>query len=127
MTIAATVLAVLLGGGIIWVGVRYLLAPQASASTFGMRGWPAETDNGWLNVKGVRDVVSGIVILVPLALGQTQLVGLILLASALTPFGDAVIVLRSGGSKALAYGMHAGTGVAALVAGALFLASAGTP
>lgn len=123
VTIAATVLAGLLGLGIIWVGARYLLAPQASASTFGLPEWPAASANGWLNVKGVRDIVSGLVILVPLALGQTQVVGWMLLATAITPFTDAAIVLRNGGSKALGYGMHAGTGVAVIVAGVLFLIS----
>jgi hypothetical protein len=117
----ATVLAGLLGLGIILVGARYLLAPQASASTFGLREWPPEGANGWLNVKGVRDIVSGLVILVPLALGQTQVVGWLLLAAAITPFADAVIVLRGGGSKRLAYGVHAATGVAVLAAAALFL------
>ncbi len=121
VTIAATVLACVIGVGIILIGARYLLAPQASASTFGLREWPAEGANGWLNVKGVRDIVSGLVILVPLALGQTQVVGWLLVAAAITPFADAVIVLRGGGSKRLAYGMHGATGVAVLVAAALFL------
>lgn len=73
------------------------------------------------DVKGVRDIVSGLVILVPLALGQTQVLGWLLLAAAVTPFGDAAIVRRHGGSKALAYGMHGATGVAVLVAAVLFL------
>jgi hypothetical protein len=121
--IAATVLAGLISLGIIFVGVRYLMAPQASASGFGLRAWPAESANGWLNVKGVRDIASGLVILVPLALGQPQVVGWLLVAAAVTPFGDAAIVLRNGGSKALAYGMHGATGVVVLVAAALFLIS----
>jgi hypothetical protein len=121
MTIVATVLAGLLGVGIIAIGARYLLAPQASARGFGLRDWPQESSNGWLNVKGVRDIVSGLVILVPLVMGQTQVVGWLLVAAAVTPFGDGLIVLRNGGSKALAYGMHAGTGVAVLVTAALFL------
>jgi hypothetical protein len=121
MTVVATVLAALIGFGIIAIGTRYVLAPQASASTFGLREWPHVGANGWLNVKGVRDIVSGLVILVPLALGQTQLVGFMLLAAAITPFGDALIVLRGGGSKALAYGMHGATGVVVLVTAALFL------
>jgi hypothetical protein len=121
MTIVATVIAVLVGFGIIAIGVRYLTAPQASASSFGLPEWPHVGANGWLNVKGVRDIVSGLVILVPLALGQTQLLGWLLLAAAVTPFGDAAIVLRHGGSRPLAYGMHGATGVAVLVAAALFL------
>jgi hypothetical protein len=123
LTIAATVLAAVIGLGIIWIGIRFLLAPQATASGFGLPEWPATNANSWLNVKGVRDIVSGLVILVPLALGYTEVVGWLLLAAAVTPFGDALIVLRNGGNKALAYGMHAGTGVAVIVAGVLFLIS----
>jgi Domain of unknown function (DUF4267) len=75
-----------------------------------------------LAIKGVRDVVSGLVILLPLAPGDFRLLGWIVLVAAITPVGDALIVLRNNGSKALAYGgMHGGTAVAVLVAAILLL------
>jgi hypothetical protein len=119
--LVAAAFAVLTGVGIIWVGARFLVAPQASAAGFGLPSWPTTDADGWLNLKGVRDVASGLVILVPLALGYTEVVGWLLLAAAVTPFGDAAIVLRHGGRKALAYGMHGVTGVVVLVAAVLFL------
>lgn len=55
----------------------------------------------------------------PLATATHPALGWFLLAASLIPFGDALIVLRHHGSKVLAYAMHGGTGVLALVIAAL--------
>ncbi|MEV4612698.1 DUF4267 domain-containing protein [Kitasatospora sp. NPDC049258] len=111
----------LLGGlGIIAVGLRFLIAPEAGAAGFGVTP-PTGDALGYLDVKGIRDIVSGLVVLIPLALGLRRALGWTLLAAALTPATDAVIVLSHGGSAAVAYGIHAATVAALLLAAGLLL------
>ncbi|GAB3910136.1 DUF4267 domain-containing protein [Kibdelosporangium lantanae] len=122
MHYAAITITILTGLGIIWVGLQYLLAPVKTATGFGLPAWPTESPSiAWLNIKGVRDVVSGLVVLIPLALGQYEVLGYLLLAASLTAFGDALTILRYRGKKAVAYGVHGTTAVLVLLAGVLFL------
>lgn len=121
MLYAGIALVILTGLGIIFVGARYLLAPEASAKTFGLPTWPSGQSLGWLNLKGVRDIVSGLVLLVPLALGELHLTGLLMFVAALTPLGDALTILRHKGNKTLAYAMHGGTALLVVIAGVLLL------
>jgi hypothetical protein len=118
----AAALAALLGAGIIAIGARYVISPIASGATFGFASRPAVDVAPWLNLKGVRDIVSGLVVFALLATGQLHTVGLFMLVAALIPAGDALTVLRHGGSRALAYGMHGGTAAAMVVIGSLLLA-----
>ena len=122
MSYTAAALAALIGVGIIAIGARYLIAPAASGATFGFPGRPTPDAAPWLNVKGVRDIVSGLVIFALLGTGQLHTVGIFMLVAALIPAGDALTVLRHGGSRGLAYGMHGGTAVAMVVIGALLQA-----
>ncbi len=114
-------LAGLMGAGIIVIGARYLLAPAATAATFGLPDRPEGEVVAWLNVKGVRDIVTGLLGLALLATGQFHTLGWFLLIAALIPIGDAVIVLRHRGSKNFAYGMHGGTATAMVVLASLLL------
>ena len=114
----AYVLAALLAAGIIFVGLRFFLVPETSARAFGV---PFPND-AYLSVKGIRDIASGLVTLALLVLGDQQALGWVLLALTVIPIGDTLIVLRRGGSRALAYGVHGGTAaVMVLVAAALIL------
>lgn len=118
----AIVLAGLVGVGVIVMGLNGLRAPQAAAG-FGIPGTPTgdPTFRAWLSVKAVRDVACGLFLVILLAAGTTQLLGLIMLAAALIPVGDALIVLRSGGPRATGYGVHGATAVVMLVIGVLLL------
>jgi Domain of unknown function (DUF4267) len=115
----AAALAAMAGVGIMFIGVRYLTAPVASAAGFGFSSQPGADVSAWLNIKGIRDVVSGLVVFALLATGQLHMVGLFVLVAALIPLGDCLTVLRYGGSRALAYGMHGGTALAMVIIGAL--------
>jgi hypothetical protein len=121
MVYAGITLVILTGLGIIAVGIRFLLAPVATARTFGLPAWPTGDSAAWLNLKGIRDIVSGLVLLVPLALGELHLVGLLMLVAAITPLGDALTILRHHGSKTLAYAVHGATAVAVIAGGVLLL------
>lgn len=75
---------------------------------------------GYLSVKGVRDIASGLVVFILLAAGKPGLLGGFLLAASIIPVGDAIIVLRGNGPKATVYGVHAAT-AAVMLAAATFL------
>jgi uncharacterized membrane protein len=116
----ATGLTTLLGGGIIAVGLGYLTDSKSVTSGFGVPEWDA-VDRAAYRVKGIRDVASGIAPLVLLALGQRRALGWVLLTEAIVPAGDMVTVLRSGGPRSAAYGIHGATAAAVLAAGGLLL------
>src|SRR5687768_6478109 len=123
LTTIATVLAGLIGAGIIVIGVRALWTPQAAAG-FGIPDTPTgdRTFQAWLTVKAVRDIASGLFVFILLAAATPQLLGWFMLAAAGIPAGDALIVLRSKGPKAAAYGIHGATAAVMLVISALLLA-----
>ncbi|MEU4541999.1 DUF4267 domain-containing protein [Nonomuraea dietziae] len=123
-TSIGTVLAVVGALFIGYIGVSYLLAPQSMAPDFGLPSWPRGEGAGFLAVKGVRDVVSGLVILAVLATGNRRVLGWVMLATALTPIGDMFIVLLSGGAPATAFGVHGATASAVIIAGGLLLSGA---
>lgn len=58
----ATGLAALGGAFIIYIGLSYLLAPQAAAAGFGVPTWPRRDGTAFLAVKGVRDIATGLVL-----------------------------------------------------------------
>ncbi len=77
----------------------------------------------WLTVKGGRDVGTGLMLLVVAALGTTSLAGWVMLAATVMPVFDGLIVLRSKGPRAAAYGVHFATAaVMAVIAVLLLLA-----
>ena len=121
LTTIAYGLAILLGLSIIVIGVRFLVVPHSSAAAYGI---PAKKDGdaAYLAVKGLRDLTSGIMGLVLLALVGGHAAGWFMLVATLIPLGDTVIVLRHGGTRASAFGIHFATAVAMLVAaGLLFM------
>ncbi|WP_433554352.1 DUF4267 domain-containing protein [Micromonospora zamorensis] len=121
-TTVATVLAALIGVGIIVIGARVFWAPQA-ATGFGIPGTPTDDRafQAWLTVKGVRDIASGLFIFVLIIGATSDLLGWFMLAATVIPTGDALIVLRSKGPKAIAYGVHASTALVMLAISVLLL------
>ncbi|TDE48017.1 DUF4267 domain-containing protein [Nonomuraea mesophila] len=119
MATIATWLAGLIALGIILIGIRFLLQPVASAAGFGT---PVPM-NAFLSVKGVRDITAGLVVLPALVTGNQHMLGWLVLASVFAPVGDMVVVLRNGGPRAVAFGVHGATGaVMVAVAAVLILA-----
>ena len=121
MYTATVVLAAVLGVAVIVMGAAYLIVPVASAKGFGLPKWPDETLAAWLNIKGIRDLTMGVATLAILAAAGPHAMGWYLLIAAIVPVGDALIVLRHKGSKALAYGMHGVTAVVVAALGAALL------
>jgi uncharacterized protein DUF4267 len=123
LTIIGSVLAGLIGGGIILIGAVYLWAPQA-APGFGIPGAPVadQAFRAWARVKGVRDVASGLFIAILLANGSAHLLGWFMLTATLIPVSDALIVLRSKGPRSAVYGIHGATALVMVVISVLLIA-----
>jgi hypothetical protein len=127
LTTLASIVSGVIGVGIILIGARFLLSPRVAAAGYGVPIGQAAAQTGagspypWLYVKGVRDIASGIFVLILLANRAPHLLGAFMLAASLIPVGDAVIVLRSGGTRAAAFGIHGATAALALTASAALL------
>jgi len=122
-----TIVSGAVGVAIIFLGARFLLAPQAAAAGYGvpveprLAQAPAASPYPWLYVKGVRDIASGVFLFILLANRAPHLLGAFMAAASLIPIGDATIVLRSGGSRAAAFGIHGATAAVMLAASAALL------
>jgi hypothetical protein len=108
---------VLVSVGIIAIGLMYLVNPRAAANGFGLPLPEAGANTDWwLRLKGVRDVVSGLVVLTIFTWGSPHLLGIVLLVQSLTPLGDMSTVLASKGSSKHAFGIHGLTAVLMIIA-----------
>jgi uncharacterized protein DUF4267 len=117
-------LAGLVAVGIIFIGARFIVAPQVAAAGYGV---PADAGQppirAYLTVKGVRDIASGLFVIVVMVAGATHLLGWVILAATIIPLADAAIVMGNGGSKAIALGVHGVTAAVMLGTAALLLAA----
>ena len=114
MTVIALVVAIVGCIFILFIGVRFLVAPQVAMAGFGV---PQDSIRALTSIKGVRDITSGIVPLVVLAAAGHHAFGWAMLAAAVTPIGDAVIVTTHGGTLRHALSVHAVTAVVLIVVG----------
>ncbi|GAA4326884.1 DUF4267 domain-containing protein [Mucilaginibacter gynuensis] len=96
-------LTALLAIGIIFIGGRFIVAPQAGADGFGIP--LAQTKEalayGW--IKGVRDIFSGIVLLVFLIRRQPHAAGIVFGAATIIPISDALTILAVNGTGDLTH------------------------
>jgi hypothetical protein len=99
--------ALLAAVGIIAIGIMYLLNPRAATQSFGLP-LPEKGENitWWLRLKGVRDIVSGLIVLAAMAWGGARMLGIALLIEALIPLSDMSLILAARGSPSRAFGIH---------------------
>jgi hypothetical protein len=109
-------MALLVALAIIAIGTQYVSSPRTATRSFGLP-LPEEGANiaWWLRLKGVRDIVSGLIILAFMAWGAPRGVGIILLVEAI-PVGDMLLILAAKGSTKSAFGMHGLTAVLMVLA-----------
>jgi hypothetical protein len=117
MHLTALLVALIACVAIIAIGGRFLLQPRQATLAFGIA---TDSLRGLTAIKGVRDITSGMVVLVVWATAGPVALGWLLIAAALTPVADAVIVLTNGGKLSTALGIH-GLTAALLVASGLVL------
>ncbi|MBB1197769.1 hypothetical protein BIV02_12455 [Curtobacterium sp. MMLR14_014] len=118
MIIAALIVAILGCLFILFIGGRFLVAPKIATAGFGVA---EDRRRAFTSIKGVRDITSGIVPLVVLLVAGPHVFGWALLAAAITPIGDAIIVVTNGGTLRHALSIHGAT-AAVLIAAGLILA-----
>lgn len=116
-------IVLLVGLGIIYVGANFLLGPETAAAGYGVPVSAEGNFGAFLSVKGIRDIGTGLALLVPFALGQRRVTGWVLLALTVIPITDGLIVL-SYGSVATAFGWHFSTATLMLIGVALILSGA---
>lgn len=104
-------LAIVLNLFVVYMGSQFFLRPEASAAGYGV---PSEKKNVYLTIKGLRDTSYGILGLALIAFADARAVAIYMLVVALNPLGDTLIVLRNGGTKAVAFGIHFSTAVIVL-------------
>ena len=114
-------LAIVLDLFVAFIGVRFLLAPRPAAAGYGVPA-KADGDPAYLTVKGVRDLTYGVIGLALLAFAGARAEAWFMLAVALVPLADTLIVLRNGGTRAAALGIHFATAVVVLISAALLFA-----
>lgn len=116
----------LIAAAIFFLGARFWLAPATASAGFGIAGSPAPSTgfSAWLSVKGTRDIAACLFVVLLIVNGSPRLLGAFMLIASLIAFGDMVSVLRSGGSRALAFGMHGLTGLVIVATGACLIIGA---
>ncbi|MFJ9566738.1 DUF4267 domain-containing protein [Streptomyces fuscichromogenes] len=119
MAVTAYTLAVLLDLFCLFLGYRFLFRPGPAAAGYGVPADPGGDAGAYLSVKGVRDGASGVVGLALLAFAGAHAEAWFMLCVALVPLGDMLIVLRHGGTRAVAFGIHLATAIVVLISAAL--------
>ena len=115
-------LAALVAVGIIVIGRFYLASPKRVLGSFGLKPPASDADTlAWLRLKGIRDVVAGLVVLTMMLTADSRSVGIVLLIEAIIPLGDMSIILGSGGSKSRAFSIHGVTCAVMVVVGLLLI------
>jgi hypothetical protein len=67
---------------ILWFGVEFILSPETTAPGFGLPSWPSGDGDGFLIIKGIRDVVLALVLGILLVTGHRRALGWVLQAYA---------------------------------------------
>ena len=126
MVLTGYLLSSLIAVGIVFIGSRFWWDPATASRDFGIPNSPSPSTgfSSWLAVKGTRDIVSGLFVFLLMASGSPRLLGEFLLVASLIAMGDAAIVLRSGGSRTAAFGIHGLTALVIIATGASLIAGA---
>jgi hypothetical protein len=85
-------IAFLTGLGMIFIGTRFLLAPNIAEAGYGIH-FNAHGDYSFHYIKGIRDVFTGLLICILVLTKQTKAVGITLTAGTIIPTVDMLIVL----------------------------------
>ena len=90
---------------ILWFGTAFILSPETTAPGFGLPSWPSGDGDGFLIIKGIRDVVLALVLGILLVTGHRRALGLVLLVESLAAYGDMATVLAHHGSVTTVNGL----------------------
>jgi len=126
MILTGHIISGLIAAAILFLGARFWLVPTIASAAFGIADSPPPSTGftAWLSVKGTRDIASGLFVFLLMVNGSPRLLGEFMLVASLIAFGDMVTVLRSGGSRGLAFGMHGLTGLVIVATGTCLIIGA---
>ncbi|KUO04865.1 DUF4267 domain-containing protein [Streptomyces caeruleatus] len=119
MTVTAYTLAVVLDLFCVFLGYRFLFQPASAAAGYGVPARPDGDAGAYLSIKGLRDGTFGLLGLALLFFVGARAEAWFMLAVAIVPLFDTLIVLRHGGTKAVAFGIHFATAVVVLISAVL--------
>ncbi|MGW6735628.1 DUF4267 domain-containing protein [Streptomyces sp. NPDC055013] len=119
MTVTAYTLAVVLNLFCVFLGYRFLFQPASAATGYGVPARPDGDAGAYLSIKGLRDGTFGLLGLALLFFVGARAEAWFMLAVAIVPLCDTLIVLRHGGTKAVAFGIHFATAIVVLISAAL--------
>ncbi len=119
MTVTAYTLAVVLDLFCVFLGYRFLFQPASAATGYGVPARPDGDAGAYLSIKGVRDGTFGLLGLALLFFVGARAEAWFMLAVAIVPLSDTLTVLRHGGTKAVAFGIHFATAVVVLISAVL--------
>jgi hypothetical protein len=85
-------IAFLTGLGMIFIGTRFLLAPEIAEAGYGIH-FNAHGDYSFHYIKGIRDVFTGLLICLLILTKQIKALGITLLVGTIIPVADMLIVL----------------------------------
>ncbi|MEW2132125.1 DUF4267 domain-containing protein [Streptomyces sp. NPDC005435] len=122
MLVTAYTLAVVLDLFCVFLGYRFLFQPASAAAGYGVPARPEGDAGAYLSIKGLRDGTLGVVGLALLFLVGARAEAWFMVCVALIPLGDTLIVLRNGGTRAVAFGIHFATAMVVLIAAGLLFA-----
>jgi Domain of unknown function (DUF4267) len=118
MSLDALVFALIACAAIITIGIRFILAPQRATLDYGVA---PDNVRALTEIKGVRDITSGVVLVVVWVAGGRTTLGWALIAAALTATGDALIVRTNDGKLSTVLGIHGLTAVLLVAAGLILV------
>jgi hypothetical protein len=100
-------ISLLIGAGLLFIGGRFLLAPEAGETGYGLHY--DQPNYAFHYIKGTRDVFSGLIIGLLAWSHYRRPLFLTLLAGSIIPFADMLIVWQTPGSNLGAMFIHGGT------------------
>jgi hypothetical protein len=115
-------IAFLTGLGMIFIGTRFLLAPQIAEAGYGIH-FNAHGDYSFHYIKGIRDVFSGLVICLLILTKQIKALGITLAVGTIIPIADMLIVLSKDYNGILQATPHIAAIVVCAAAGTVLIMS----
>lgn len=86
-------IAFITGLGLIFLGARFLLSPEVAEAGYGIH-FNEQGDYSFHYIKGIRDILSGLLMCVFVLINERRALGVTLLAGTMVPVADMLIVLN---------------------------------
>lgn len=110
LSLTLFIVNVLIGVGLLFIGTRFLFAPEAGEAGFGIN-FQESGDYAFHYIKGIRDIFSGSLILAFTLLNRRIELALVIGLGAMIPLVDFLVVLTAPNSNPAGLWIHGGTAV----------------